>query len=93
MIVRALEVLKREWPITVVLLGVVLGLGVAAAGHFRRGTVLLAASVVFGAWLRTVLPTDRVGLLRVRGKRVDILTLAFLGLGLTVLALVVPAPP
>ena len=92
MIGRALEVLKREWPIAVVLLGVVLGLGVAAAGNFRRGTVLLAASVVFGAWLRTVLPTDRVGLLRVRGKRVDILTLACLGLGLTVLALVVPAP-
>ncbi len=68
------------------------GLIVAASGHFRRGTVLLAASVVFAAWLRVVLPTDRIGLLRVRGKGVDILTLGLLGLGLTVLALVVPAP-
>ena len=89
---RVGEVLRREWPLAIVLLGIVVGLSVSAAGHFRRGTVLLAASVVFGAWLRTVLPSERVGLLKVRGKGVDVATLAFFGLGLTVLALVVPSP-
>ncbi len=83
---------RREWPITVVLLAVASGLAVVAAGHFRRGTILLAASVVFAAWLRTVLPDARGGLLKVRGKRVDVVTLAVLGLGLTTLALLVPPP-
>ena len=54
--------------------------------------LILAASVVFGAWLRVVLPTDRVGMLQVRGRATDIGTLAALGLALTVLALVVPSP-
>ncbi len=92
MTTRAAVVLRNQWPIVVVLVGIATGLAVAASGHFRRGTVLLAASVVFAAWLRVVLPSDRVGMLAVRGKTVDVLTLAFFGLGLTVLALVVPPP-
>lgn len=89
---RVSSVLRNQWPIMVVLAGMVAGLAVAASGNFRRGTVLLAASVVFAAWLRVMLPSDRVGILAVRGKTVDVLSLAFFGLGLTVLALVVPAP-
>ena len=84
--------LQREWPITVVLFGVAAGLLVAALAEFRSGTVLLAASVVFAAWLRLMLPNGRVGVLGVRRKPVDIAILAGLGLALTVLALVVPSP-
>ncbi|HYN74818.1 MAG TPA: DUF3017 domain-containing protein [Candidatus Limnocylindria bacterium] len=92
MTARLVVVLRREWPLALVLTGVALGLVTAASGRFRSGAVLLAASVVFGAWLRVVLPTDRVGLLQVRGRATDIATLAALGLALTVLALVVPSP-
>ena len=84
--------LHREWPITVVLTGVAIGLLVAALVEFRSGTVLLAASVVFAAWLRLMLPEDRVGVLAVRRRFVDLIVLAGLGLVLTVLALVVPSP-
>ena len=44
----------------------------------------------------TMLPSgiaaDRVGLLRVRGKAMDVLTMLALGLALSVVALVVPPP-
>jgi hypothetical protein len=85
--------LQREWPFIVVAAGIVLGLVVVVAlDRFRRGTLLLAASVVLGAWLRALLPTERVGVLAVRGRLFDVVTLLVLGGALTVLALVVPSP-
>lgn len=84
--------LRREWPITVVLLGVAIGLVVAVLAEFRSGTVLLAASVVFAAWLRLMLPDERAGVLKVRSRLIDVAVLAGLGLALTILALVVPSP-
>jgi hypothetical protein len=84
--------LRAEWPITVVLGGVAVGLVVAALAEFRSGTVLMAASVVFAAWLRLMLPHDRAGVLAVRRRPIDVVCLAGLGLALTVLALVVPSP-
>jgi len=86
--------LAREWPIIVVLLGVLAGLVVVAVlDRFRRGSLVIAAFVVLGAWLRALLPPERAGVLVVRGRAVDVATLLTLGVGLTVLALVVPAPP
>lgn len=88
------SLLAREWPIIVVLLGVLAGLVIVAAlDRFRRGSLVIAASVVLGAWLRALLTPERAGVLVVRGKGVDVATLLTLGVGLTVLALVVPAPP
>jgi hypothetical protein len=86
--------LAREWPIIVVLLGVLAGLVVVAAlDRFRRGSLVIAAFVVLAAWLRAMLPAERAGTLVVRGKALDVATLLTLGVGLTVLALVVPTPP
>jgi hypothetical protein len=85
--------LQREWPFIVVAAGITLGLVVVVLfDRFRRGTLLLAVSVVLGAWLRALLPTERVGVLAVRGRLFDVVTLLVLGGGLTVLALVVPSP-
>ena len=53
----------------------------------------MGASVIMGMWLRAFLPEDRAGLLRVRRKWIDVLTLGVLGAGLTILALIVPQPP
>jgi len=86
-------VLARQWPFLVVCAGVAAGLAVVVGlDRFRRGTLLVAAAVLLGAWLRALLPTDRVGLLRVRGRMVDVATLLVLGIGLSVVALVVPPP-
>jgi hypothetical protein len=76
-----------------VLLGVAAGLVVVATEHFRRGTVLLACSVLAGALLRAILPDRRAGLLAVRSRVIDVLVMGTLGTMLLVLALVVPPPP
>jgi hypothetical protein len=53
---------------------------------------VLAAAVLLGAFLRLVLPPQRAGLLAVRGRTVDVLTLATLGVALFLTAVVVPPP-
>jgi hypothetical protein len=82
----------REWPIALVLSCVAISLIVVAANHFRRGSVLLAASVLLATGLRLVLPARQAGLLAVRSRLVDVIALGGLGGGLMVLALVVPPP-
>jgi hypothetical protein len=82
-----------QWPMTLVLGGVAISLVVVATGHFRRGSVLLAATVVLAMFLRLLLREDEAGLLVVRSKLVDVVVLAVLGIGLGVLAFVVPPPP
>ncbi|MCI0689157.1 MAG: DUF3017 domain-containing protein [Sporichthyaceae bacterium] len=82
----------REWPIALVLTCVLISLGVVAANHFRRGSVLLAASVLLATGLRLILPARQAGLLAVRSRLLDVIALGGLGGGLMVLALVVPPP-
>ena len=82
----------HEWPLIVVLAVLGTALWNVAADHFRRGTVLFALGVCLAAVLRAVLPNGSAGLLRVRSRVVDVLTLAVLGGGTLVAALIVPPP-
>ena len=82
----------RQWPITVVLIALGASLFLIATDHFRRGSVGLAASVMLAFFLRLLLPEPDAGLLAVRSKRVDVLVLGVLAIGLTVFAFWVPAP-
>jgi Protein of unknown function (DUF3017) len=85
--------LRANWPFAVVCAGVLVGLGVVVLlDRFRRGTLVMAGAVLLGAWLRVLLPERQVGLLRVRGRLFDTATLLVLGVGLSVVALVVPPP-
>jgi hypothetical protein len=84
--------LRHQWPITAVLSVVVVGLGVVASGHFRRGTVLVALGVTMALFLRVLLSDEDAGLLQVRSKAIDVAVLAVLALGTSVLALWVPPP-
>jgi len=81
-----------EWPLILVLTVLCTALWIVAADHFRRGTVLFALGVCLAAALRAVLPNGSAGLLRVRSRVVDVLTLAVLGGGTLVAALIVPPP-
>ena len=83
---------RREWPMALVLVGVAVSLAVVAIGHFRRGSVLLAGAVVLAMFLRLLLRDDEAGMLAVRSKTVDVVSLAVLGIGLAVLAFAVPPP-
>ncbi len=81
-----------QWPIAVVLAGVAAALVTVALDHFRAGSLMLAASLVLAFILRLVLPSDRVGMLAVRSKQVDLIVLGALALALVVFALWVPPP-
>jgi hypothetical protein len=83
---------KWQWPLSVVLLGAVLSLGIVAANHFRRGSVLLAAFVWLGFFLRLLLSDADAGLLTVRSKRTDLVVLLTLAMSVSLLALAVPPP-
>lgn len=81
-----------EWPITLVLTGVAIAMVMIALDYFRRGSIVLSASVLLAAFLRLLLPDADAGMLVVRSRKVDVLTLAVLGVGLTIFTFWVPAP-
>lgn len=81
---------RRQWPLLVVLAGVVGSLVVVVLVDFRPGTALFAASVLLAAALRLVLTTRRAGLLVLRSRMVDVTTLAIMGGATLLLALAVP---
>ena len=82
----------REWPITVVVLGLVVGMMVVALGFFRVGAVTLSGAALMALFLRVLLPTRDVGLLAVRGRWVDVGVLAMLSFSLALFAFWVPTP-
>ncbi|MDE0974408.1 MAG: DUF3017 domain-containing protein [Candidatus Nanopelagicales bacterium] len=82
----------REWPISLVLLGIALSMVFVATEHFRRGSLVLAVSVVLATFLRLFLPENQAGMLAVRSRSVDVAVLAVLGVGLAIFAFWVPAP-
>jgi Protein of unknown function (DUF3017) len=88
----ARQIVTKQWPFILVCTGVAAGLAVTfVLDRFRRGTVLVAASMILGAWMRALLPSQRIGLLRVRGKAFDVATMAALGVALAAVALSVPS--
>lgn len=82
----------RQWPIAIVLLGVSVAMITVATDHFRRGAVILSASVILAFFLRLFLPANDAGWLVVRSKKVDLIVLGVLGLGLAIFTFWVPAP-
>ena len=81
-----------QWPITVALIGVALSLVVVAFWSFRRGSIMLSAFVTLALFLRLLLPDAEAGWLAVRSKRIDVIVLATLAVGLTVMSFWVPNP-
>lgn len=80
----------RQWPLIVVLLGLAASLAVVAIVDFRPGAIGLAATLLLAAVFRLVLPERVAGLLALRRRVWDVLTLLVLGSGILILALVVP---
>lgn len=83
---------RFQWPLTLVLVGLVVSLAVVAADHFRRGAVLFSGFVVLAFFLRLILSDRDAGWLAVRSRTIDLLMLGTLGLALSVFALIVPPP-
>ncbi|MBX5447049.1 MAG: DUF3017 domain-containing protein [Acidothermus cellulolyticus] len=77
-----------EVPLALALAGVGVGLFVIGIHHFRWGVAAIAVSLLGAAFLRLILPARRAGLLVVRSRFVDVVTLSTLGGALLLLDLV-----
>jgi hypothetical protein len=84
--------LLAQWPITLVLLGIGVALLMIGTDHFRRGSIVLSASVMLAMFLRLLLPTSSIGMLAVRTRKTDVIVLGALAIGLTIFTFWVPAP-
>ncbi|MGB2840070.1 MAG: DUF3017 domain-containing protein, partial [Actinomycetes bacterium] len=69
-----------QWPLALVLLGLAAGLVVLSFFEFRVGSVILGVAIIFGGALRLVLPRERAGLLAIRGRPIDLVTMFGLGI-------------
>jgi len=69
-------VLQAQWPILLVGLIFAAAFVLAGANFWRRGALLIGVGVGLAAVLRLVLPDERAGLLVVRSKGIDFVTIA-----------------
>jgi hypothetical protein len=77
-----------EIPLALVICGVGVGLLVIAMHHFRWGNLAISISVLAGALFRLILPARKAGLLVVRTRFTDVVTMGIIGGALMVLAAV-----
>jgi hypothetical protein len=79
----------QQWPLLVVVAGVVLGLLIAVLGDntWRIGCLVIGSALCVGAVERIALPRRDAGLLEVRGKAFDIAVLALGGVAIITLAI------
>ena len=82
----------RQWPLLIVVIGVLAGLVVSFLGEstWRLGCLLIGASLGVGAVERIALASRDAGLLQVRTKAFDVTVLAVTGAAIIALAIVVP---
>jgi Protein of unknown function (DUF3017) len=72
---------------------VAVGLVLAAAGPWRTGVGICGGGLIAAGLGRAVIPDRMAGLLRIRRPWVDVVTMLALGIGLVVLAVIVPDQP
>jgi hypothetical protein len=77
---------RSESPLLGVLAGAILGLLLSVFVDWEGGLIVLGADLLVGAALRAVLPDLRLGLLAVRGRSLDVATLALAGGALLVIS-------
>jgi len=82
--------LRREWALGLVLVVLVLGLLTVAVGYWRRGTEYVGVAVILAMLLRLLLPTHTVGMLAVRGRIFDTVTMLLIGGAVITFSIVVP---
>ena len=74
---------RAQWPLALILIGVVVALGFVVAERWRRGAFLLGMVALGAAALRFVLSDERARLVAVRTKRFDVVFSA--GVGVVIL--------
>ncbi|MFC3997004.1 DUF3017 domain-containing protein [Nocardiopsis sediminis] len=77
-------------PYFLVLATMAAGIVVVAAAYFKRGPALIAGALLLAAAFRWLLPPEKIGMLAVRSRWIDIATVTGLAFALIVLAWVAP---
>ncbi|MGH3498217.1 MAG: DUF3017 domain-containing protein [Nocardioidaceae bacterium] len=76
-----------------VLAALVVALVLVSLGSWRLGLGVAGASVIVACVARGVIPERMAGLLRIRRRASDMVMMAVIGVGLVVLAFIVPTRP
>ena len=84
---------QAQWPLLVVLAGVLAGLGFGLLVEWRFGAGIIGVSVGVAALERLLLPERVAGLLRARSRGFDVAMLTVMAAGIIIAAIVVPDAP
>ena len=84
---------QAQWPLVVVLVGVLGGLAYALLVEWRVGAGVIGIAVGIAALDRLLLPDRVAGLLRARSRGFDVALLTLMAIGIVIGAIVVPAAP
>jgi hypothetical protein len=76
----------RQAPVIAVLAMAAVAMERVLTQHWREGAVLLGVALLVAAALRIVLSTDRIGLLAIRGRAIDVLSYGGFGVAMVLLA-------
>jgi hypothetical protein len=87
------QLLRDQVPFGIVLLVAVAGIVRLVEYHWRQGAVLLGAALLVAAVLRAAFPDERAGLLRVRGRVIDVLSYAALAACMMFVAFTIAGGP
>ena len=85
--------MRAYLPLFLVLAVVAVGLIRIGLYHWREGTVLLGAALLFAALLRAILPANRIGMVAIRGRGIDFLLYSGLGIMIMAVALTIQGGP
>jgi hypothetical protein len=86
----------RWWlhvPFGLVLAVILTGFLLIWQAHWRQGSFLLGCALLLAAAFRVLLPSERVGLLAIRGRIVDGFLFGVLGVLIVVIALTITGGP
>jgi hypothetical protein len=86
-------VVRAHVPLALVLAVVAVGLLRIAQYHWRQGTVLIGGALLLAALLRALLPDNRIGMVAIRGRGMDVLLYSGLGLAVMAVALTIQGGP
>jgi DUF3017 family protein len=85
--------MRTHVPLILVLAVVAIGLLRITQYHWRQGTVLVGGALLLAAALRALLSDNRIGLIAIRGRGVDVLLYGGLGLMVMAVALTIEGGP
>ncbi|MBO0881067.1 MAG: DUF3017 domain-containing protein [Mycobacterium sp.] len=80
------QLLRAQWPVMMVVLIFIVAFMLAAENFWRRSALLIGIGVGVAAVLRLTLPEDRAGLLTVRSKGIDFVTMTLVATAMVYIA-------